>query len=169
MWWETYNISWIFCDHLKSSPYHHPISTVQVELVDEKAGSVYTVSFHQMILFGFSRFCVNLCIILFGFFELVIFAKLHFASQGARLRPLQILGWQSIWKVRASHFKKQVGNLSENKPNLSSLVWIKVNSGVEAEFKRTPDDGEIKWKRKSSDQCFPLSFDFWLGYYCRKW
>ena len=169
MWWETYNISWIFCDHLKSSPYHHPISTVQVELVDEKAGSVYTVSFHQMILFGFSRFCVNLCIILFGFFELVIFAKLHFASQGARLRPLQILGWQSIWKVRASHFKKQVGNLSENKPNLSSLVWIKVNSGVEAEFKRTPDDGEIKWKRKSSDQCFPLSFDFWPGCYCRKW
>lgn len=124
MWWETYNISWIFCDHLKSSPYHHPISTVQVELVDEKAGSVYTVSFHQMILFGFSRFCVNLCIILFGFFELVIFAKLHFASQGARLRPLQILGWQSIWKVRASHFKKQVGNLSENKPNLSSLVHM---------------------------------------------
>ena len=59
MWWETYNISWIFCDHLKSSPYHHPISTVQVELVDEKAGSVYTVSFHQMILFGFSRFCVK--------------------------------------------------------------------------------------------------------------
>ena len=49
--------------------------------MDEKAGSVYTVSFHQMILFGFSRFCVNLCIILFGFFELVIFAKLHFASQ----------------------------------------------------------------------------------------
>ena len=48
-------------------------------------------------------------------------------------------------------------------------TWIKVNSGVEAEFKRTPDDGEIKWKRKSSDQCFPLSFDFWPGCYCRKW
>ena len=175
MWWETYNISWIFCDHLKSSPYHHPISTVQVELVDEKAGSVYTVSFHQMILFGFSRFCVKWSqpmyyIVWFLWISDICQTSLCFSTKVQDYDPYRSWAGSQYgrWELPTSKSKWATW-VRISQIYLHWSTWIKVNSGVEAEFKRTPDDGEIKWKRKSSDQCFPLSFDFWPGCYCRKW